>query len=55
MFLLALIIMAASIVIDLKELWLVWRWSNSYPSVHRWGWKDGPLSQKQALNNPEFG
>jgi len=42
-------------MLTLDELWLVWRWMYSYPAVHEWGWKDGPLSQQQALASPGFG
>ena len=30
-------------------------WSEEYPVVFRWGWRDGPLSMKEAMEQPEFG
>ncbi len=42
-------------MLTLKELELTWIWMRMYPSVHEWGWKDGALSQKEALASPGFG
>ena len=42
-------------MLTLSELDKIRWWMHQYPSVHEWGWKDGPLSQKQALASPGFG
>jgi len=42
-------------MMNLEELRFVWQKSLLYPSVHEWGWNDGPLSQKEILVHPQFG
>lgn len=42
-------------MITQQELELVYRKSLIYPQVHKWGWHDGPLSQKEVLVHPGFG
>lgn len=42
-------------MLSIYELKMVWEWMKNYPSVNEWGWKEGPLSQKEALLNPDAG
>lgn len=37
------------------ELHYVWQWMRNYPSVNEWGWKNGPLTQQEALVSPGYG
>lgn len=42
-------------MLSVYELGMVWDRMKCYPAVNEWGWKDGSLSQKEALLSPGFG
>lgn len=42
-------------MLSVYEIEMVYKWMKQYPAVNEWGWKDGPLSQKEALLNPSYG
>ncbi len=43
------------ILLELDELDLVYSSMKKYPLIHKWGFHEGSLSQKEALENPQYG